>query len=184
MGRRNILLSLLAWIVPAALAAHPIDETKVMTSSRFVVGGKTVDFEVKFPAENYARVAPGAASDAAKTLRALDSEEGKRRLSEYVRAHLLAFDGKANLPATVTKIEIERNALSVDNLPREVLAWGRFEGTMTIRDLYLFNEFFKEGPLPHFGDAVVEREAERYDFQFKEAVYFHLDLTAPRRPKE
>lgn len=149
----------------AVLSAHPLNEVEIRTDSRFTIMKKSIRFEIKFPAHDFYDARGGM------------PENGLRAAVEaYLKEHLSAFDGRVPLAMRLESAGTGSAALSADGTPRFIVAAGTFQGAAPLRDVYLFNEMFKEGPVPHVGAAVIEWRGKTYDFHFKPKTYFRLEV--------
>lgn len=152
-------------LASAVLSAHSLSEVEVRTDSRFTILKRSVRFEIKFPAHDFYEARGGV------------PEDGLRAAVEaYLKEHLSAFDGSVALAMRLESAGTRSDALSADKAPRSIVAAGTFQGDAPLKDVYLFNEMFKEGPVPHVGDAVILWRDKTYDFQFKPKVYFRLEV--------
>jgi hypothetical protein len=158
-----VLAVAVLWCAQSAFA-HPLDQVEVRTDSRFSILKDSVRFEIKFPAHAFHDARGGAPAEA------------KPAVESYLRDRLLVFDGRSPLALELSSVEERRDALSAAAAPRFYVASGTYRGKAPLKDVYIFNEFFREGPVPHLGEAVIEWRDKKYDFQFKPKTYFRLEV--------
>lgn len=174
--RVHVLLLTALALVAARSRAHPFDELRIDSRSRFGVAGDEVSVELRFPLYAYLNLQARSREHYDALVRALEEKGEVASLRAYVAEHLRAFDGETPLVWELERLELEPEPGEAGRLREFVVLRGRFRHTRAIGDLYLFNDLFREGDAEHYGSATIEHDGLEYHFVFRPKQYFHLEI--------
>lgn len=158
------------------LAAHPFDQTRAESSSYFTIHEKAVELKLKFPVHAYINLFVNSPEEYDRYALTITTEREQAKIQAYVMKHVLAFDGKTNLPLKITTLEFEKDPYLSDPTPSFVVIRGVFTAQKPIREIYLFNKLFEEGKVPHYGDSEIEIGENVFDFLFQKGRYFRYKV--------
>lgn len=167
-------LSLIVFLAVEAALAHPFDQVRADSNSHFNIKKATVELRLKFPVHAYVNLWVKSPQEYDKYVKTITSQKEQKKIRQYVIKHVKVFDGKNRLQLRLSSLDFERDQYLSDKSPTFIIVKGKYSQPQPLKEVFIFNELFKEGRVPHFGTSEIEMGDKVYDFVFREKRYFRL----------